>query len=226
MQINTATAQSATTSLCPSPPPFLTLIADTGCSAHFCTPTHPLLNVQSTDIPVQIRIPDGSYMLSTQHGELNIPQLPLAARRAHIVPALTDHSLISIGQLCDSGCQVNFDATSVCVTHEGNPIFNGTRNSDTKLWSLTNAPALAPAPASTIFTQYANVAVGASSPANLVTFAHAALFSPVLTTLDIALRKGYITNFPGLTSTTLRKYPPTSKAMVKGHMDQIQKNYF
>ena len=93
-------------------------------------------------------------MLSTQHGELNIPQLPLAARRAHIVPALTDHSLISIGQLCDSGCQVNFNATSVCVTHEGKPIFTGTRNPDTKLWSLNNAQAHAPTPAPTIFTQH------------------------------------------------------------------------
>ena len=122
MQINTA----STTTTLPhslSPPP--TLIADTGCSAHFVTPTYPLVNLQPSLYPTHIRLPDGTCMISTHEGELDIPTLPRGARRAHIVPALTDQSLISIKQLCDSGCDVSFDAASVCVRHAGIPIFTG-----------------------------------------------------------------------------------------------------
>ena len=43
-----------------SPPTLPTLIADTGCSAHFCATTHPLDNVHPTNHPVHIRLPDGS----------------------------------------------------------------------------------------------------------------------------------------------------------------------
>ena len=96
-------------------------------------------------------------MLSTHEGELDIPALPLSARLAHVVPALTDQSLISIGQLCDSGCDVTFNATSVNVTLEGNPIFSGTRNATTKLWNLT-APKIS----------HANGAIGAPTASNLL----------------------------------------------------------
>jgi hypothetical protein len=40
-------------------------------------------------------------------------------------------------------------------------------------------------------------------PADLKAFAYAALFSPALSTLAIALEKGFLTNFPGLTPALL-----------------------
>ena len=49
-------------------------------------------------------------------------------------------------------------------------------------------------------------------------------FSPALSTLSTALTKGYLTNFPGLSLQLLRKHPPHSVAMVKGHLDQTRKN--
>ena len=63
-----------------------------------------------------------------------------------------------------------------------------------------------------------------ATPADLVVFAHAALFSPALSTLKAALDRGYLLNFMGLTSKTLTKSPPHSVAMIKGHMDQARKN--
>jgi hypothetical protein len=45
-----------------------------------------------------------------------------------------------------------------------------------------------------------------------------------LSTLEIALNEGHLTNFPGLTPLTLKRYPPQSVPMVKGHMDQSRKN--
>jgi hypothetical protein len=61
-------------------------------------------------------------------------------------------------------------------------------------------------------------------PAELVAFAHATLFSPALSALAAALAKGYLANFPGLTTKLLLKYPPQSAAMIKGHLDQTRKN--
>jgi hypothetical protein len=52
-------------------------------------------------------------MYSTHEAELDLPSLPLAARHVHIVPTLSTHSLLLIGQLCDAGCEVTFDATTI-----------------------------------------------------------------------------------------------------------------
>jgi hypothetical protein len=60
-------------------------------------------------------------------------------------------------------------------------------------------------------------AIGSTTPVELVAFAHAALFSPAPSTLAIELKKGF-------DKKTLVKYPPRLYAMVKGHMDQAQKN--
>ncbi len=57
-----------------------------------------------------------------------------------------------------------------------------------------------------------------------VAFAHAALFSPAISTLKKALDRGYLPPFPGLTSKSFKKYPPHSMATAKGHLDAIRKN--
>jgi hypothetical protein len=59
--------------------------------------------------------------------------------------------------------------------------------------------------------------------AELVAYSHATLFSPALSTLEHALKKGYVRNFPGLTAKTLRRHPPQSVATAKGHLDQTRK---
>jgi hypothetical protein len=68
-------------------------------------------------------------------------------------------------------------------------------------------------------------AVQFATTGELVSFAHAALFSPALSTLHAAfLCPGYLPHFLGLTSRTLTQYPQQSIAMVKGHLDQARKN--
>jgi hypothetical protein len=67
-------------------------------------------------------------------------------------------------------------------------------------------------------------AISTARPADLVPFHHAALFSPAPTTLELALQKGFLPPFPGLTLQALRRHPPHSVATIKGHLDQIRKN--
>ena len=107
-----------------------------------------------------------------------------------------------------------FTATNVTIKHNDNIILAGSRTPTTKLWHLDIQPA----------THTANAAIGAATPADLVAFAHAAMFSPVVSTMAEAMRHGYLSPFAGLTLARLQQHPPQSIAMHKGHMDQDRMN--
>ena len=171
------------------------------------------MNKQVATNPITVITANNNAMKSTHTAELDLPTLPKAARTGHIIPDLGNMTLVTIGQMCDAGCTVQFDKSTVTIRYQGEDVLHGVRSPATNnLWYLT--------PPKT-----ALLAVNQSAkPADLVRFAHAALFSPSITTLEQALRKRYIINFPGLTVETLRKYPPLSEATVKGHLDQVRKN--
>jgi hypothetical protein len=160
-------------------------------------------------------------MYSTHEAKLDLPTLPLAARHVHIVLSLSTHSLLSMGQLCNAGCQITFDAASVHVRLHHEVITTGARAPNTGLWhpSLVNLVT-----ADTLSLHQSLAAVAFSTPTDLVAFAHASLFSPALSTLKTALDRCCISNFHGLTAQALSKFPPHSIAMIKRHLDQAQKN--
>jgi hypothetical protein len=84
-----------------------------------------------------------------------------------------------------------------------------------QLWHILELPTKAP------ITE-ANTTVGSATAAELVSFAHAALFSPALSTLIVnALARQRIhSKFSwGLSSQTLRNHRPHSIATLKGHLD-------
>ena len=125
-------------------------------------------------------------------------------------------TLISIPQLCDHGCQAIFDKDQVQILFKDKPIMTGGRLPN-GLYALDviHKPD----------EPMAMAAVNASSkPEDLVKFAHASLFSPALSTLETAMRKGYLPKIPGLTLQNLSKYKPTSIATVKGHLDMKRIN--
>jgi len=126
----------------------------------------------------------------THEADLNCPTLPPAACHGHVVPQLATQPLLSIGQLCNAGCNVAFTASTVTISHDNNVILTGSHTPKTKLWHVNIQPA----------HQHAtNAATSAASPANLVAFAHVAMFSPAISTLAEALRCGHLLEFVGLT---------------------------
>ncbi len=193
--------------------------------------------MQPATHPLYIANPNGSVMQSTHTAELPLPTIPLEARRTHVVPDLASASLFSIGQLCDSGCTVTFTQKDFEAKHNDKVVLTGHRAPD-QLWHLDPQPfaaqrnhqahhllSAAPAPpAHNIINAQSNASIATASPAEQVAFAHASLFSPPLSTLEAALQHGFLTNFPGLTIATLRKYPPKTIATAKGHLDQVRKN--
>ena len=100
-------------------------------------------------------------MTSTHEGELHLPSLPLSARHVHIVPALQQFSLISMGQLCDAGCLIAFTASTVTVSFNDDIILTGHRTPATLLWhfDLPVLPSPPPLPLAA-----ANATIGCKLP--------------------------------------------------------------
>jgi hypothetical protein len=119
-------------------------------------------------------------MHSTHEAELDMPMLPAAAKRVHIVPELATHTLLSIGQLCDARCDVAFTAEEVTVKYKGNTVLSGHRTCHTRLWHFS-MPSNLSSPKKVSPTEHASMtAIGSAMPAQLSAFAHATLFSPAL----------------------------------------------
>ena len=147
-------------------------------------------------------------MWSTHEGHLPLPSSDPAITHAHVLPDLATAPLVSVGQLCDAKCTVKFTSKKFVVRDEhGKFVMQGGRDLTNGLWTLP-------------IQQQINAAVGLPSTADRVAFSHAALFSPALSTLLEALNREFLVNFPALTAKNLRKHPPNSVAMHKGHMDQ------
>jgi hypothetical protein len=166
-------------------------------------------------------------MYSTHEANLALPALPSTATHVHIVPDMNDGILLSIGQFCDAGCEAVFTATTITIKLNGETIMTGTREGPHKLWHMdlpTVKHSPPPPPPPPMEAEANALQQDSASPKNTVAFMHAALFSPAVSTLTKALDKGYIHHFPGLNSSTIRKYPPFSTATVKGHQDHIRKN--
>ena len=160
--------------------------------------------------PISVTLPDGNTIQSTHTGNLQINGLPPTATTVHLFPQLGHTSLVSIGKLCDAGCQALFDKDTVTITYRNDVLLTGQRNANTnQLWQLT------------LPQHQANITTHTNIKA-LVQYSHAALFSPVLSTLETALRKGYVKDLPGLTLTNLRKHPPVTPATAKGHIKQTR----
>jgi hypothetical protein len=76
-------------------------------------------------------------MESSHTSQLNIPHLNAAASLAHVFPGMANHSLLSVGQVCNEGYIVTFKEASVTVYDSQKfQILSGPRDLDTRLWRI------------------------------------------------------------------------------------------
>lgn len=204
------------------PSPSTPLInADTGATGNFMSidDMSYLVDVRRAEQPIAVQLPNGAHIWSTHTALLDIPSLPLPARTAHIFPDLTSSSLLSIGLLCDHGCTTTYTNTQVTIQdNTGKRILTGARSPITKLWMV---PIVAPDVTTSTLLHRANTVIHSQTQAEFVRWHHAALGSPAIPTLLIALRKGFIV-IPGLTAKTVRRNLPHTIATSKGHLDQTR----
>ena len=131
-------------------------------------------------------------------------------------------ALLSVGQLCDSDCTVTFDKNKVLVYNKDKALIaTGFRDSKTRLWKIplpishhtnNNSPSLA----------LANGIIKRDTPiSDLCEFLHASLFSPTQSTLENAIKNGFLNSFPGLTLKTVRKYLQLEIDLFKSDLGKI-----
>jgi hypothetical protein len=174
-----------------------------------------------TATPLAVRMPNDDTIASTHTATLNMPSLPHAAIQAHILPGLAQHSLLYVGQMCESGCSVTFTATEVTVTNGESTILTGLRDKESRLWRVPLEPNL---PLEIGREHSAHNVYEQKSIQDTITYLHACCFSPVKDTWLKAIQNGHLATWPSVTVENVRKYLSKSDATSKGHVNQIRQN--
>jgi hypothetical protein len=103
------------------------------------------------------------------------------------------NSLISVGQLCDSGCDVIFNQNKVEVNKDEKSVMSGVRDQKSRLWRV--------ALQETQKSNYKNACNHAHETSNskeLINYLHATAFSPVQSSWIKAIKNGKKSSWPGL----------------------------
>jgi hypothetical protein len=150
-----------------------------------------------------------------------MPSFPQAARLAHILPGLDQHSLLSVGQMCDSGCSVTFTASNVTVTNGHSTILTGERDKESNLWRvpLDPAPPLHGGHKHSAYNVYEQKSIQ-----DTITYLHACCFSPVTDTWLKSIQNGNFSTWPSVTVENVSKYLWKYDATAKGDLNQIHQN--
>jgi hypothetical protein len=147
---------------------------DSGCTGHFLLVNAPCLNIVKYRTPLTEGLPNGATMESSHTADLDIPELSVAASKSHVFPGMANHSLLSVGQICDEGCIVTFKQDTVTICDSVNSqILSGPQDLNTSLWRINLRQTNNHKPEPIANNVYELCNTGA-----LVHYLHKALFSP------------------------------------------------
>ena len=112
-------------------------VEDTGTTVHYLTLDSTCDNKQHTLNPIPIQIPNGEIITPTNTALFSQQDLPIQAQKAHLFPGL-NKALLSIGVLCNHGCQSTFDDRYVLILNKwsGKVVMKGTRYPRSNLYML------------------------------------------------------------------------------------------
>jgi hypothetical protein len=190
----------------PSPHSNSNSLFDSDCTANLLIATAHCKNKVLTQTPLEIFLPNGANIASTRTATLDLPSFP---RAAHTLPGLAHHSLLSVGQICDSGCAVTFIEKKVAVTHGAATILTGQREKEAGLSRvpLGNTNATQAAPEHAVHSAYEKN-----------------LSRTVQDTWLKSIQNWQFATWPSLTVDNVGKYLPKYYTMVKGHMNEIHQH--
>jgi hypothetical protein len=208
---------------CRTPPllkPHETEIVDSGCTGHFLLVNAPCLNKVKSQTPLTVRLSNGATMEYSHTAELNIPKLNAAASIAHVFPGMANHSLLSVGKLCNEGYTVTFRNASVTICDPKEfQILSGARDLDTGLWRINLRK-----DNQKLQQSVENNVYELSNTGALVHYLHKSLFSPTRSALLQAVKNGHLVTWPGLTEEAIHKHLKLTPATAMGHMNQRRHN--
>jgi hypothetical protein len=139
-----------------------------------------------------------------------------AASISHVFHGMANHSLLSVGQLCNEGYIVTVKNASVTVFNSQKfQILSGPWDLDTGLWriNLRQDNQQVNQPVETKVYELRNTRA-------LVHYLHKSLFIPTKYALLQAVKNGHLVAWPGLTEDAIRKHLKLAPATAMGHMNQ------
>jgi hypothetical protein len=167
-----------------------------------------------------VRLPNGATIKSSHTAELDIPELNAAASKVQFFPGMTNHSLLSVRQLCDEGYIVTFKQAAVTICDsDKSQILSGPRDLNTGLWLINLRQTNNHIPEPIANSVYELIDTGA-----LVHYLHKALFSPTKYAMLQAVKDGHLITWPGLTEDAINKHLKLTPATAMGHMNQRRQN--
>jgi hypothetical protein len=189
---------------------------DSGCTIPFLLVNAPCLNKIKSRTPLTVRLPNGATIESYHTAELDIPELNAAASKVHIFPGMANHSLLSVGQLCNEGYIVTFKHALVIICDsEKSQILNGPRDLDTGLWRISFKQTNNHIPEPIENNVYELRNTGA-----LVHYLHKSLCSPMIYAMLQAVKDGHLIMWPGLTEDAINIHLKLRPDNAMGHMNQ------
>jgi hypothetical protein len=178
------------------------------------------MNKVKSRTPLTVRPPNGVTMESSHTVELDIPELNAAASKAHVFPGMTNHSLLSVGKLCDEAYIVTFKRAAVTICDPDNyQILSGPRDSNTGLWRINLKHT-----DSHISEPIANNVYELLNTGALFHYLHKALFSPTKYAMLQAVKDGHLITWPGLMEDAINTHLKLTPATAMGHMNQRRQN--
>jgi hypothetical protein len=138
----------------------------------------------------------------------------------HVFPGMSNHSLLSVGHICDEGYIVTFKQVVVTICDSNNSqILSDPRDLNTGLWriNLKQTNIHIPEPIANIVYELRNTGA-------LVHYFHKALFSPTKSAMLQAVKDVHLITWSGLTEDTINKHLKLTPATAMGHMNQRLQN--
>jgi hypothetical protein len=174
-------------------------------------------NIKS-DNPLTVRLSNGATMESMHTASIYIPELSRAEFIANVFPGMVNHSLMSVGKLCNEGYSVTFKIDAVTIYNPARvQVLRGVRDLNTGLWRIN--------------LQYehkqhsagvANIVYELRNTGALVNYLHKAMISPTKYALLQAVKNGHLVTWPGLTEQAINKHLKITPATAIGHMNQCR----
>ena len=94
-------------------------ITESGANIHITKQATHIMASVVMENDTKERLTDGRTMDSTHIATLHIPGLSKQARQIHIIPKIQTAPLISLGVLCDDGCNITSDKQEMSIRKNG-----------------------------------------------------------------------------------------------------------
>ncbi len=144
--------------------------------------------------------------------EVALPATTIALPAHIFEDHIMGQSLFSISDITKQDYSATFHKNGLYIYHDDDLVHFSPKTTAATVWTL---PIQCP-------LEHANAVISLPSDKKFVEFTNASLGSPVQSTLLRAVRRGYLSTMPRLTSELLCKHPSNTVATAMGHLDRTR----